>query len=386
MDPQVPKLTRYLYLKDEVILSLLNSLLQKKDLNECLFWVSELYYTGYHAEIWTIIWTIYYDFYAIKNIKLENHFINNYKKWVKNPDIVPVLSVIKNLHNSVSTPDVFCMRLLMKTQNNKEHSTKRTHLPKEFKLSLKFKKLFLAIYRKDYKNIAFYIKKFKNMEEEIVNIIFLYASQGLFKEIPKMPLNTENKNVSKIKLKFKTHPYKNKLHILLAILCSCYHKNSDIITNQMFRRASANDITFVKDIDQIPCSPIYKTLACKRIYAISPNIGCFQLMRHKKEFPPHNKILWYHWEYFAFLTPLWHKRFEPHKIKKDDTKYEINFENDDELEEFHEKYGFEPDEQSKEIQEKSILEIPDISMHEWLIDTFSNHPLIELIQDIKYIY
>ena len=48
--------------------------------------------------------------------------VDNYKKWVKNPDIVPVLSVIKNLHNSVSTPDVFCMRLLMKTQNNKESS------------------------------------------------------------------------------------------------------------------------------------------------------------------------------------------------------------------------------------------------------------------------
>ena len=100
MNDQIPKLTRYLYFKDEVILSLLNALLQKKDIIECLFWISELYYSGFYSETWEIIWTIYYDFYAIKNPKLEKFFINKYKKWQKNQEIVHILTVIKNLHSN----------------------------------------------------------------------------------------------------------------------------------------------------------------------------------------------------------------------------------------------------------------------------------------------
>ena len=99
MNYEVPKLTRFLYFKDEVILSLLNTILRRKEnnLNECLFWVSELYYSGYYTEIWDILWTIYYDFYAVRNPKLEKFFINNYKKWKNNQEISIVLSIIKNL-------------------------------------------------------------------------------------------------------------------------------------------------------------------------------------------------------------------------------------------------------------------------------------------------
>ena len=42
-------LTRFLYIKDEVLLSLLISILEK-DYDQSLFWASELYYSGYEKE------------------------------------------------------------------------------------------------------------------------------------------------------------------------------------------------------------------------------------------------------------------------------------------------------------------------------------------------
>ena len=51
------------------------------------------------------------------------------------------------------------------------------------------------------------------------------------------------------------------------------------------------------------------------------------------------------------------KRFDKYKIKVSDKKQLIEFDDDDELEKFYEEYGYEPDEQSAEIQQKSSIEI-----------------------------
>ena len=44
-------LTRYLYPKEFVVLSFYNSMSSKKELNECLFWIYELYYSGFINDI-----------------------------------------------------------------------------------------------------------------------------------------------------------------------------------------------------------------------------------------------------------------------------------------------------------------------------------------------
>ena len=57
-------LTRYLYFADEVALSLLDCLIEQRDLNEALFWVDELYSSGFVKDIWLLLWKIYFDFYC----------------------------------------------------------------------------------------------------------------------------------------------------------------------------------------------------------------------------------------------------------------------------------------------------------------------------------
>ena len=63
--------TRYLYNIDEVILTFLECLLKQNNLEECYYWFYEYYKSGYVEESWNLLWKIYYDFYMIKNPKIE---------------------------------------------------------------------------------------------------------------------------------------------------------------------------------------------------------------------------------------------------------------------------------------------------------------------------
>ena len=89
-----PVLTRYLYHRDEVSHSLLTCLLLKSTFKEALFWASEMYYSGYHKEIWELLWKIYYDFFAIRNPKFEKKIRRAYKKWSDTDDATHLIGVI----------------------------------------------------------------------------------------------------------------------------------------------------------------------------------------------------------------------------------------------------------------------------------------------------
>jgi hypothetical protein len=63
------------------------------------------------------------------------------------------------------------------------------------------------------------------------------------------------------------------------------------------------------------------------------------------------------WLFHASFTPLWRKRIEECKGIINYENETIEFLNDSDLETFYEKYGYEPDEQTKEIQNKNIQPI-----------------------------
>ena len=66
------------------------------------------------------------------------------------------------------------------------------------------------------------------------------------------------------------------------------------------------------------------------------------------------KLYWYNWEYYACQCPEWKARLDKYHGKLDHKNEKVMFDNDDYLEEFYENYGYEPDEQSLTVQEKSI--------------------------------
>ena len=105
------KFTRYLYNQDEVKLTLLENLLNQKNLKECYFWIYEYYKSGYVKETFDFILKIYYDFYALKNPKFEKKIIKYYNNFANNNNNIKyILFTIKNLFKFEKDYTIFLLR------------------------------------------------------------------------------------------------------------------------------------------------------------------------------------------------------------------------------------------------------------------------------------
>ena len=68
-------------------------------------------------------------------------------------------------------------------------------------------------------------------------------------------------------------------------------------------------------------------------------------------------------------------------------KKKLIFQDDDELEEFYEKYGYEPDEQGNDVLDKIIPELfIDINCNHWISQIFSTDTIIQLPDDLKLLF
>ena len=103
--------TRYLYLKDEVKLALLVSLLKKSD--DAIFWAYELYYSGFKTELFEFIWHIYYVFYATLNPSFEAYLLNKRNEMLKDEKLVS--AIVQDLIIRPFNTDVFFLNIICKT-------------------------------------------------------------------------------------------------------------------------------------------------------------------------------------------------------------------------------------------------------------------------------
>ena len=87
-------LTRYLYIKEDVLMSLLISILEK-NYDESLFWASELYFSGFEQETVEYIYAIYMNLFYSKNPKLERIMKVGLKRYDKG--IYIIASLLLNL-------------------------------------------------------------------------------------------------------------------------------------------------------------------------------------------------------------------------------------------------------------------------------------------------
>ena len=130
------KLTRFLYNEEEVKLSLISSLLKKRDILECYYWFSELYFSK--LDVCDLIWEIYFDYYALINPKFESYIIKKINDWRETNEFSHLLYIIKNMHIFKYDCNVFLMRQIIETndicQNSLYNRTVPLHLEKYNKI------------------------------------------------------------------------------------------------------------------------------------------------------------------------------------------------------------------------------------------------------------
>ena len=353
------KLTRFLYEVEEVEKSFILSMINKRNIKECYYWLFELYYSK--VDVFPIIWKLYLDYYAIFNPKMENYIIKKIKLWKKDESIEHICYIIKNLHVLKLNYDVFMTRQLCLQNDLHVTSINRGRKPSWTKLFKKEHiKLLMSINKRQFNNICYYlVELFKNgcdLKELHKDLCLYYARERGYDLDDEERKSELIKNIEK---SWETKIKHNCFHYLLAIICQMNVLDEDIKEQKLFIVPNKEDIDEIIMRYTNAVVPIYRTLQKKRCYTIDASIGIYSdLIRFKYEDQEKYKAeIRDHWEYYAYGTTYWREIMDNYGIILDDEKREIRFLDDEKMENFYELYGYELDEQPTEVQDMGLMNI-----------------------------
>ena len=371
------KLTRYLYCEDEVKASLISSLLKRVGIQECYFWLSELYYTG--TNVFNIIWEIYIDYYALMNPHLENYIIKKQIAWEKDKNEEHLCTILKNLYISQTNGSVFILRQLCLMDNLSPTQILKGR-PKNWlvKYNKDFRELVYFIHSKNWINVCYQLVNLSNVKNKSFNEIFGIIYEYILNELSDIKKHVEL--LETIKKMWEEKICKELLQYILLIICLITFEretseiidvNEDVTENKekhIYILPNKSDIDYFKKTNIVNDSMKPRNvLLNKRLYYIDSTIGCFNLERFTWENHCDFKDeMLNNWEYYASRTSLWKNRIEKLDIDYDIDNSKIIFENDSEAEEFYNKYNYEPDEQCKELQDCALLEIKKSHYKDWI--------------------
>ena len=336
--------TRYLYEKQEVEVALILSILQKKE-EEALFWAYELYYSGFEFLLINLLWKIYFDFYALLNPGFQSYLLKKLDRscgYIEDPKILG--SVIQNFVIRPFNVDIFILRHI---QNQFEMPTSIA------KKELDLKSLFEETRQKeplDYEALLYFV--FESDKPIILEDII--QCKKTVKEWKKMEKANLLININKkvLLLVYLLQYYGLKKNIKGGKNIYVYSDPSDFI---MYETIEVD--LYLKENKRISKLPAYQILPIATIYSIYDQLGFLSLFDFRREKSEKREAYLNDWLYYASKTLLWKERIEMYHGNIIEDEKKIIFENDDLEEEFYQNYGYEPDEQKKEIQEKSILEL-----------------------------
>ena len=375
------KLTELLYPYDEVIMSLIQSIL-KKNFEESLYWAWELIYSG--EDIIYILNEIFLDFYAVYNPYLErllNKLNKLYKLYSNNNCIA---NIIYNFINSKASIYVF------KYKNNLDYKPKYIYKKKEWIKQFPniFHPLILSIKNKNYNNISYYLRI----------CCHKYGSELTHLNIIKY-FEFLNKNCDTDEIiKYWNNRYSNDdFHILLSLIFSILqNKNMDNAIN--YENIDCNcdyecECYFDnKNLFKFIETPLVEKLN-KHYYSIHKNLNYLKL--HNRLYSTHNTLgpnnydrykydnindIYDNYLYYTTNTPSWIKRLDKYNISFDDNKNIIC--NEDLLDLFNENYDYEFDEQPLYIKNMSNHNINVINNYDkWFHSIYNTLNIILIIDE-----
>ena len=339
--------TRYLYEKDEVKMALVVCILNKKD--EAIFWAYELYYSGFQSELVAVFWSLYYDFYYTLNPSFEKYLQTRLKKnLVLDADSVNYISMIVN--NFMIRPhsmDIFMLKQIVDICDFDKSDIQDYIDSPGNNLELMRREMITALRTKDFMMLASLI--LIDIKDEHIDTIFEAATEYF---------------VTEMGIKKKVQDYdKQSSNKRVLILCRIVHyftaKSNKKLGKNLYVHIEPEEVVLYETISYgVP----RKILPLAKIYAID-SYNYLSLFDLKRETQDIKTAYYYDWLYYASYSPLWKSRILKHKGVIDQKNHKVEFDDDD-IDEFYDNYGYEPDEQSKEVENKTIQDIR--SERNWL--------------------
>ena len=379
--------TRYLYLKDEVKLSLLVSILKKSD--DAIFWAYELYYSGFKTELFEFIWHIYYAFFATLNPSFEAYLLNKKNELLKDDKLVS--AIVQDLIIRPFNTDIFFLNVICKTF---EIECKyKDIIIDEFKNDMKscmrnssdlYEQLMLWIDTSDYRSIAQFILNDKNVKKNGLKPMFTneyiygYAIDTFMSTFPGLKL------AKKRLIKEFNNSEKSDL-ILLAKIMTLFSIKENLVKGKNFYiTISPEDIVQYETIlptDEVRAYRILKTACICGIDDLK-YLSLFKLERDTLTSPATLLDLYNNkWLYHASFSPEWFDRIRSHRGYVDYVNQKVEFVDEDQQQAFFAKYGYEPDEQPTNVKEKSIMTIDKMINWSTFYKTYNKNNLFKMDED-----
>lgn len=331
--------TRYLFIKEEVRIALLLAILNKND--DAMFWAYELYYSGFKYELFHLIWKIYYDFFATLNPSFEQYLQKKQKELLNINGEDRILSaIIQTLLIRPFNTDIWAARTISQRfilETNYAHIDKFAINMTQWVANRDFRTIVQWIYNESYN------------AEEIYDIcldIFKVKTKLRLSKLFKTVINNCN---NKIEIDVKTILLAKIMALFTSQKEKCFYINVEPEDVVLYETITGNNVL----ANVYSCCDGIDSFNC---------LSLFKLTRDK--YSTHLETIYRrNWLYHASFAPIWSQRIRQFKGYVDYTKQKVVFMNDDLMDEFYELYELEPDEQTKEVQDKSIGK--NIAKYNW---------------------
>lgn len=361
-------LTRFLYCKDEVELSLRMNLLKNCDIQHIYYWAYELYYSGF--DIFAILFKIYLDCYYEKQPYLLNYIKKKQQLWKADGDMKHIAYVLRNMHNLQSTNTVFLARQYMfnyqasqfdfyanaktaiKLHNNNYDTFGPNFLYRFKNLTItenannRYKHLRMALHCRHMENVWYYLKALLDKEE--MTVITLGKVVGEYLNIEMDEIMLADVNLCE--------------HYIIACIVQALGADktgtdkTGAPKQQLFVAPKKEHLDYMRALEEDKIPIIYDTLIYKRLIPIDDSIGCFAMERWQwAEHKDFVREIWFHWEYYAMGSPIWLKRLQAYSGTINHMTKKIEFPTEDLHDMFYEQYAYEFDELPKEVQDMSLM-------------------------------
>jgi len=375
-------LTRLLYPKDEVIISLVNELLLKQNLDICYYWTSEVYYSD--KNIFWFIWKIYFDFYAEYNPKLEIYIKKKQVLYDTSQELLCLFDIINNLFSCKISSTEFLLRqyslITKKPLIIYRHSShKKWNWLQEYEN--KYHTLLKSLHKD---NLITAVVQLQNIllhtdAKEVYHVIVSYYS----KYIVLVALD-------KIEKKWNTRGWYDDFHGLLSLIVHLHTDMNNINKRHIIKKTDKKIIKHYIDIDNAihmrhkTKDRVYKILSDFREYPLHEACSAFKLTKDIDTSFKKNNLLY--WEYFAYKSPLWKERIQEYRGVPCEKTKNIVFKNTNDADDFYELYNMEFDEQSKIVQDLSLLLRKNVIWNTWYNNIFVDDPIIKFGDHFKFEY
>ena len=173
------KLTMHLYSKRFAEISFMESIISKQKLSCSLFWIYELYNSGFEEDTFELLYECYFYFYAMHNYSFINVIHKQYENWQKTGDVYIIGKLVKNLKHKAFSLDIFKLKIEM----DKQEKSRIKRYKKEAWESKygKYGIILRYLHRKDYKIMVSRIKNIPQNEMGIFTdfVIKYFVSKGV---------------------------------------------------------------------------------------------------------------------------------------------------------------------------------------------------------------